>query len=171
MEGRDRKSRRAGAVAAVALAVLFFGVAPVIGDGLNQTATPNRPVVPGTVAATSAQVAASRMAGSAGAAAKPKLRRLTFESRVTDEPIVTEENKGSYVGVKCPKGSKAISGGVLNRYINLVVSSSAPNNPISGKYTPRTWWLTVTNANVDGQGGSLPWHGIVNCLKPVRLQK
>ncbi len=96
---------------------------------------------------------------------------MSLQSRVTDEPVVTEENRGSYVGVSCPKGSKAISGGVLNKYINLLVSSSAPNHPISGKYTPRTWWLTVTNANVDGQGGSLPWRGMVNCLKPVRLNR
>lgn len=169
--------RRAGSLAVLTAAALLFGVAPVVGDGLNRVATPSSPEAPATRVATSAQESAAgpllnRDAVSAtAAAANKKSKRVSLESRVTDEPIVTEENRGSYVGVKCPKSSKAISGGVLNKYINLLISSSAPNHPISGKYTPHTWWLTVTNANVDGQGGSLPWRGVVNCLKPVTLKK
>jgi len=27
----------------------------------------------------------------------------------------------------------------------------------------------VTNVNVDGNGGTLAWHGVVNCLSPVKL--
>jgi len=174
------------AAVSVLAAALTFGVAPVIGDGLNQKPLPNSPGTPPTVAASvnqasAAQVAGARIAGAtnttAGVAAKkntrkkPVVRRVLLKSRITEEPVVTEENKGTFVGVKCPKGYKAISGGVLSGFINLLVSSSSPNNPLSGKYTPRTWWLTVTNANVDGQGGSLAWRGVVNCLSPVTVRK
>ncbi|MCB0828899.1 MAG: hypothetical protein KDB62_08850 [Solirubrobacterales bacterium] len=173
----DRPFRTAGVAAALAAAAFLFGVAPVVGDGLNRIAVPASPALPATRAASSAQVAATGLSAgpaalsNATASGNGKRKRVSLQSRVTDQPVVTEENQGSYVGVSCPRGSKAISGGVLNKYINLIVSSSAPNHPISGKYTPRTWWLTVTNANVDGQGGSLPWRGVVNCFKPVRLAR
>ena len=173
-----RTRLRRGAAATVLVAAGFcLAVTPVVGDGLNRVAAPTSPVLVATRAASSTQVAGGgqqfdRAAlAAAQTAGNGKAGKVSLESRVTDQPIVTEENKGSYVGVKCPKGSKAISGGILNKYINLLVSSSAPNHPISGKYTPRTWWLTVTNANIDGQGGSLPWRGVVNCLKPVKLKK
>ena len=100
---------------------------------------------------------------------RPPLRWVTVSSRITAQEILTEEGKGTFVGIKCPNGAKAISGGVLSRYINLLVSSSAPNHPITRRYTPRIWWLTGTNVNVDGNGGTLPWQGVVNCLSPARL--
>ena len=169
--------RRAAAATVLATAGLWLAVAPVVGDGLNRVAAPNSPVLVATRAASSTQVAGGGQQfdraslAAAQTAGNGKAGKVSLESRVTDQPIVTEENKGSFVGVKCPKGSKAISGGILNKYINLLVSSSAPNHPISGKYTPRTWWLTVTNANIDGQGGSLSWRGVVNCLAPVSIRK
>ena len=99
-----------------------------------------------------------------------KNKPAVLDSRISTEPIVTEEGKGSFVGLKCPKDFKAVAGGVLSRYINLVVSSSSPNNPVSEKFTPNTWWLAVTNINVDGQGGSLSWRGVVSCMKPIKLK-
>lgn len=175
----DRRARRRRLTAAVIVlaAAFVFGVAPVVGDGLNHKPLPNSPVTPPTVAASVAQTSAARVAGPADAAAQTAakkrtvVRRVRLRSRITDEPVVTEENKGTFVGIKCPKGYKAISGGVLSGFINLLISSSSPNNPLSGKYTPRTWWITVTNANVDGQGGSLAWRGVVNCLAPVNVGK
>ncbi len=178
----DRASRRPRLVAAfsVLAAAFFVGVAPVVGDGLNQKPVPNSPVTPATVAASVAQTSSARVAGTGDTAArisagkkdkKRVVRRVQLKSRITEEPVVTGENKGTFVGVQCPKGYKAVSGGVLSGFINLLVSSSSPNNPLSGKYTPRTWWLTVTNANIDGQGGSLAWRGVVNCLSPVRIRK
>ncbi|MEX0620319.1 MAG: hypothetical protein WD181_01935 [Solirubrobacterales bacterium] len=160
---------------------LGFGVAPVVGDGLNQKPMPasplNQPTVlasvprstvagrlPPGVIPSGASAAADRAEASAG-------QQLTLRSRITKVPIVTEAGKGTFAGISCPKGYKAISGGVISGYINLLVSSSSPNNPLSGEYTPRTWWLTVTNADVDGQGGSLSWRGVVNCLSPVVLGK
>lgn len=175
-EGSVRRPKRA-AVAGVVTAVLALGVAaPVIGDGLNEHPSPAAELIASTSPATSAQVASARGLAPASVSAKKKrkkkrtvFRQVTMNSRITDQAIVTEEGKGTYVGIKCPAGSKAISGGVLSQYINLLVSSSAPNHPLTGKFTPNVWWLTVTNVNVDGQGGSLSWHGVVNCLTPVRL--
>ena len=155
---------------------LVIGVAPVVGDGLNQKPRPASPLTPPTVVASVAQsgvtgqvpigsiASGSRATASSGG-------KLVLKSRITKDPLVTEEGKGTFAGISCPKGYKAISGGVISGYINLLISSSSPNNPLSGKYTPRTWWLTVTNADVDGQGGSLSWRGVVNCLGPVILGK
>ena len=156
---------------------LVFGVAPTVGDGLNREAAVAPAPNVGTVPATKAQVAAGNVATSdAGISAvrkSSKVKPISIQSRITDSetPILTEEGKGSYVRLVCPNGSVAVSGGMLTSFINLVISSSGPNNPISGAYTPRTWWVTVVNANVDGQGGTLGWRGIVNCMSPVQLKK
>lgn len=172
------RARRLGVVAAVVAVGLAIGVAPVIGEGTNQQAEPNTTVIAATVPATQAQVAASGAGvNQAIASARKKnkaggVRPVYIESRITDsaQPIITEEGRGTYVGIKCPGGAVAISGGVLTSFINLLISSSAPNHPISGKYTPRIWWLTVTNSNIDGQGGSLAWRGLVNCISPVKIR-
>jgi len=168
----DKRRLRVAAAASVLAAAFAFGVAPVVGDGLNQQPLPASPLTPATVAASVGQSAAAGIPGIASARnRKGALRRVLLKSRITGEPLVTGEGKGTFVGVRCPKGYKAVSGGVLSGFINLLISSSAPNNPLSGKYTPRTWWLTVTNANVDGQGGSLAWRGVVNCLSPVGVRR
>jgi len=174
-DASGRRTRRTAAAAALAAALALGVAAPVIGDGVNESPSPAAGPVAKTSPATSAQVAGARGLAPATVSAKKKrkaktvLKRVTLNSRITDQAIVTEEGKGTYVGIKCPAGSKAISGGVLSQYINLLVSSSAPNHPLTGKFTPNVWWLTVTNVNVDGQGGSLSWHGVVNCLTPVKL--
>ena len=174
-----RFEARFGAVVALLTLGLVFGVAPTVGDGLNREADIAPAPNVGTVPATQAQVAASGITsnGAALSAAKKqqktKTRPISIQSRITDSeaPIMTEEGKGSYVRLVCPKGAVAVSGGMLTSFINLVISSSGPNNPISSGYTPRTWWVTVVNANVDGQGGTLGWRGIVNCMSPVKLKK
>ncbi len=171
---------RFGIVGGLVLLGLVFGVAPTVGDGLNREADIAPAPNVGTVPATQAQVAASTMAvnGAAISATKKnrkrgKVRAVSIQSRITDSetPILTEVNKGSYVRLVCPGGAVAVSGGMLTSFINLVISSSGPNNPITGGYTPRTWWVTVVNANIDGQGGTLGWRGTVNCMSPVRLKK
>ncbi|MGB0120909.1 MAG: hypothetical protein WBP55_08165 [Solirubrobacterales bacterium] len=173
-----RRYQRLGLVAAVLTIGLTVGVAPVIGDGTNRKATPNETILPATVPATHAQVA-SNGAGLSQAVTsgnkkkkKAKVKRVFVESRITDSatPIETDEGRGTYVGIKCPGGSVAISGGVLTSYINLLISSSAPNHPITGKYTPRIWWLTVSNSNIDGEGGTQTWRGMVNCMAPVKIR-
>lgn len=178
---RRRRRLRLGAAVAILAAGLSFAVAPVVGDGLNQKPLPASPLAQPTVLASVPQstvagkipigavVSGAPASGSrAGVSAG---RQMILKSRVTKDPVVTEEGKGTFAGISCPKGYKAISGGAISGYINLLISSSSPNNPLSGKYTPRTWWLTVTNADIDGQGGSLSWRGVVNCLAPVTLGK
>jgi hypothetical protein len=180
--GRSRRRRRLRLVALVILvAGLGFGVAPVVGDGLNQKPLPasplSRPVVVASVPQPSAArelpagIKLSGVAAGTGGGRTSASGQIVLSSRITKEPVVTEAGKGTFAGISCPEGYKAISGGVISGYINLLISSSSPNNPLSGKYTPRTWWLTVTNADVDGQGGSLSWRGVVNCLAPVKLKR
>lgn len=181
MIGRHTPTRLAIVGGLVALG-LVFGVAPTVGDGLNRQADLAPAPNVGTVPATSAQIAASTMATNGAALSatrknarkkRSKVQRVTIQSRITDSesPILTEEGKGAYVRLVCPGGAVAVSGGMLTQYINLVISSSGPNNPISGAYTPRTWWVTVVNANIDGKGGTLGWRGTVNCMSPVKLKK
>ncbi len=174
-----RRRRWAAGCGAVVAGMLLFVAAPVVGDGLNSSPGPAPVLVPETRPATSLQVAGAQGLASSGAIAsrsgksrqrnRSAVRRITITSRITNQEILTEEGKGTFVGIKCPVGAKAISGGVLSKYINLLVSSSSPNHPLTRKYTPNTWWVTVTNVNVDGNGGTLPWQGVVNCLAPARL--
>ncbi|MGB6057601.1 MAG: hypothetical protein WBF71_04995 [Microthrixaceae bacterium] len=182
---RDRfplvpRGRRLALALIVACGGLALVAAPVIGDGLNRSPEPASPRIAVTVPATEAQVAgagisvrgtvsAKKAARKAKKRKKPRTKPVMMRSRITTDAIVTEENRGTYVGIRCPVGSKAVAGGALSQYINLLVSSSAPNNPLTGQYTPRVWWVTVTNANVDGQGGSLSWRGVVTCLSPIAL--
>jgi len=172
-----RGARRRIAVGAVVLAgALAIGVAPVVGEGTSPIATPNEQLVVNTVPATKAQVAGSGTMSGAMISAKKKkkmAKKVEIESRITDSetPIVSEVNRGTFVGIKCPNGSIAISGGVVTSYIDLLISHSAPNNPLTGAYTPRMWWLTVTNANLNANDRPLPWRGVVNCMSPARVKR
>mgnify|MGYP003391505919 FL=1 len=176
-ESSENRRRRLaiGAATLTGMAALVFGAGPVVGDMLNGQPSPEASGPVATVVATQAQSTSSG-SGLAGASAKKtkvvyKNKPAILDSRISTEPVVTEEGKGSFVGLKCPKYFKAVAGGVLSRYINLVVSSSSPNNPVTEEFTPNTWWLAVTNINVDGQGGSLSWRGVVSCMKPLKLQQ
>ncbi|MGK2931366.1 MAG: hypothetical protein ACSLFD_01080 [Solirubrobacterales bacterium] len=179
VHARRRFKARFATVAGLLALGLVFGVAPTVGDGLNREADIAPAPNVGTVPATEAQVAASGITtnGAALSAVRQKrnqkVRAISIQSRITDSetPILTEEGKGSYVRLVCPGGAAAVSGGMLTRFINLVISSSGPNHPITGAYTPRTWWVTVVNANIDGEGGTLGWRGLVNCMSPVKLKK
>jgi hypothetical protein len=177
-EGNSRGRRRiaTGAITLVGIAGLVFGVVPVIGGIVNEGPTPAAESPVATVVATKPQVAGGSASASSVRKSQPtkviyKQKPALLDSRISTEPLVTEEGKGSFVGLKCPKYFKAVAGGVLSQYINLVVSSSSPNNPVDEKFTPNTWWLAVTNINTDGQGGSLSWRGVVSCMKPVKLQQ
>lgn len=196
MAGRVRSKFTAAVVAGgVAGAAVVLFAAPVIGGGVDRGPTPagklNGAGVMATVPATSAQVAgtaipavppgastpASGLVNPAKTAAKKVvrkkvvIRRVSLQSRITTNSITTGENEGTFVGIRCPAGSKAVSGGALSGYINLMISSSSPNHPVTGEYTPRKWWVSVSNVNLGGDGGPLSWRGVVNCLSPVKLAK
>ena len=74
------------------------------------------------------------------------------------------------MGLTCPRGYTAISGGAVTGFINLLVSHSAPIKPTGRqRYTPRTWWVAVTNVPIDTDAEDpLPWHPVVNCVNRVR---
>jgi hypothetical protein len=122
--------------------------------------------------ATRAEIAAAQLNGGTAKAREGKLRLKAWISR---RPIRTAPGASNFVGLTCPRGA-AISGGALTGFTNLVMSQSAPMYPGEppprfGKYTPRTWWVAVTNANFDGSDETLPWTALVNCLSPINVAR
>jgi len=182
-ESSTRRTGRAAAAGAAvggcAVALILLVVAPVTGKGTNTEPAPAPQVIAATHPITHAQIAGARGMASISATRKKHRQQKTTGAAshrptvtyvITDDPILTEEGKGTYIGVRCPAGSRPVSGGIVSSYINLLVSSSSPNKPtIDGKYTPNTWWLSVTNVNVDGNGGTLSWRAALTCLSPARL--
>ncbi len=179
--GRTRN--RALVVCGVVASGTALVVAPVIAESLSEGPQPPRGLEFGgvmkTVPATAAQAAGSSLPVVPGATVsarktrakkqkkKPWQRKLRYSSRITSDPITSGVNEGTYVGIRCPAGMKAISGGVLSGAINVWISSSAPNNPKTNKYTPGIWWVSATNSNIDGTNNPVSWYGVVNCLGPL----
>jgi hypothetical protein len=134
-------------------------LAPISVEPAHPLKVPTRPAT--------ASEAASAKLGSTSRTAKGG-NRITLKARISQMPIETDPRKSNFVGLDCPKGYVAISGGALTGFANLLMSQSVPINPRNGKYTPRTWWVSVTNSNLDGSGETLPWRPLVNCLKPIK---
>ena len=143
------------------------------GGTADLTSLRSEPVTPVKVdlrPATPAEAAAAQLKGPAAKARGGKLKVKAWISR---RPIQTGPGSSNFVGLECPNGT-AISGGALTGFTNLVISQSAPMYPGEppppfGKYTPRTWWVAVTNGDFDGSNETLPWTAIVNCLMPVKV--
>jgi hypothetical protein len=140
-------------------------LAPATSEPADPELVPTRP-------ATSAEVAAAQLKGVTPEASKGK---LTLRARISEDPITTRPNASNYVGLKCPQGFVAISGGALTGFRDLVISQSAPLYPGRegnfGKYTPRQWWVSVTNLGdaLGGSGDPLQWTPLVNCLNKTTV--
>jgi hypothetical protein len=151
-------------IGGVALGALATGgnadLAPISVEPAHPMKVPTQP-------ATAAEAGAAKL-GSSAMAAKGG-GRVTLKARISQRPIRTEPRKSNFVGLDCPKGYVAMSGGALTGFANLLMSQSVPINPQNGKYTPRTWWVSVTNSDLDGSHETLPWRPLVNCLKPIKL--
>jgi hypothetical protein len=128
--------------------------------GAHPVIVPSRPATQGEAAA----------AGLAKVSGKLGLRQVV-KTRISRNPIMTHKNQGSFTGLTCPHGFTAISGGAVTGFINLLISHSAPIKPTGRqRYTPRTWWVAVTNVPTDaGAADPLPWHPIVNCVNRIRI--
>jgi hypothetical protein len=97
--------------------------------------------------------------------------RTRVKTRISRNAITTNENSGDFVGLTCPRGYTALSGGAVTGFINLLISHSAPIKPTGRqRYTPRTWWVAVTNVPVDRNAEDpLPWHPVVNCVNRLKV--
>jgi hypothetical protein len=129
--------------------------------GMTPVRVASRPATPGEVAA----------AGLANAGKRSLLGRQTVKTRISSHAITTNKNSGDFVGLTCPRGYVAISGGAVTGFINLLISHSAPIKPTGRqRYTPRTWWVAVTNDPIDHDAEDpLPWHPVVNCVNHVKV--
>jgi hypothetical protein len=129
--------------------------------GANPVKVPSRPATQGEAAA----------AGLSGVVAKARSRRQTVKTRISSRAVMTRKNRGDFIGLTCPRRYVALSGGAVTGFINLVISHSAPIKPTGRqRYTPRTWWVAVTNIPVDaGAEDPLPWRPVVNCVNRLRV--
>jgi hypothetical protein len=165
-----RRSLVLGLVLVGAGALLgYLAAAGAIGSGAARPQAGATPVKVASRAATGTEVVAA--AGVDGLATKGLLRP-TVKTRVSRHAIRTEPNKGSFIGLTCPRGYVALSGGAVTGYSDLLISHSAPIKPTGRqRYTPRTWWVAVTNIPVDGTTSALPWHPVVNCVNRLNVGK
>jgi hypothetical protein len=163
----SRRSLVVGLVLVAAGALLgYLAAAAATGSG---AARPEAGATPVKVASRPATQAEASAVGPAKLA--PKLgARLTVKTRVSRQAITTQPNKGSFVGLTCPRGYVALSGGAVAGFNDLLISHSAPIKPTGRqRYTPRTWWVAITYVPVDGSTSPLPWHPVVNCVNRIRV--
>ena len=103
---------------------------------------------------------------------KSSSRRQTVKTRISSHAVRTDSESGDFIGLTCPRGYTALSGGAVTGFTDLVISHSSPLKPTGGhRYTPRTWWVAVTNIPVDGNKQRLPWYPVVNCVNQLRVGK
>jgi hypothetical protein len=143
----------------------YLAAAGATGSGATRPATGATPVKVASRPAMQGEVAA------AGLSKVALLRGQTVKTRISSHAIMTNKNSGDFVGLTCPRGYTAISGGAVTGFINLLISHSAPIKPTGRqRYTPRTWWVAVTNDPIDPDAEDpLPWHPVVNCVNHLRV--
>ena len=127
----------------MALGVLvgYLVAAGATGSGAARPEAGATPVKVASRPATRGEVAA------AGVSKITLLRGQTVKTRISSHAIMTNKNSGDFVGLTCPKGYTAISGGAVTGFINLLVSHSAPIKPTGRqRYTPRTFRLSSSTA-------------------------
>jgi hypothetical protein len=145
----------------------YLAVAGATGSG---AARPEAAATPVKVASRPAARSEAVAAGLAKLAPKLGLR-VRMKTRISRHAIMTDKNSGDFVGLTCPHGYTALSGGAVTGFINLLISHSAPIKPTGRqRYTPRTWWVAVTNVPTDPDAENpLPWHPVVNCVNRIRV--
>jgi hypothetical protein len=165
---RSRRYVVLGVVLVVAGALLgYLAAAGATGSGSARPETGAAPVKVDSRPATRSEAAAAEVAKVSG-----KLGlRTRLKTRISSHAIMTNENSGDFVGLTCPRGYTALSGGAVTGFINLLISHSAPIKPTGRqRYTPRTWWVAVTNVPVDRNAEDpLPWHPVVNCVNRLKV--
>ena len=165
----SRRSVILGAVLVMAGALIgYLAAAGATGSGAVRPVPAADPVIVPSRPATQSEASAAGLTPLSG---KITLRRQLVKTRISRNPIMTRKNQGSFTGLTCPRGYVAMSGGAVTGFINLLISHSAPIKPTGRqRYTPRTWWVAVTNVPIDqGAADPLPWHPVVNCVNRVKV--
>lgn len=165
---RSRRYVIVGMVLLTAGALLgYLAAAGAIGSGAER---PEAGATPVKVASRPATRSEATAAGLAKVTAKLGLK-TTVKTRISSHAIMTNKNTGDFVGLTCPRGYTALSGGAVTGFINLLISHSAPIKPTGRqRYTPRTWWVAVTNVPTDQDAEDpLPWHPVVNCVNKFKV--
>jgi hypothetical protein len=164
-----RRALIAGTAMVAAGALIgFFAAGGAAGPSAARPEAAAKPVMVASEPATRSQVAA---AGLAKTTSKRRQGRFTVKTRISRKAIKTAPKAGGFIGLTCPRGYTALSGGASTNTIDLLISHSAPIKPTTGHYTPRTWWVAVTNAAIDGSSAALPWRPVVNCVNRLRIGK
>ncbi len=166
---RHRRYVIVGMVLIAAGALLgYLAAAGATGSG---AARPEAAATPVRVASRPATRSDAAAAGLAKVAPKVLGLRITVKTRISSHAIMTNKNSGDFVGLTCPRGYTALSGGAVTGFINLLISHSAPIKPTGRqRYTPRTWWVAVTNVPTDPDAEDpLPWHPVVNCVNRFKV--
>jgi hypothetical protein len=146
----------------------YLAAAGATGSG---AARPGAGAIPVQVASRPAAAGEAAAAGVAAVASKRLLGKATVKTRISSRAIMTNKESGDFVGLTCPRGYVALSGGAVTGFINLVISHSAPIKPTGRqRYTPRTWWVAVTNVPTDPDAEDpLPWRPVVNCVNKLKV--
>jgi hypothetical protein len=164
-----RRALIAGTAMVAAGALIgFFAAGGAAGPSAARPEPAAKPVRVASQPANRSQVAA---AGLAKTTPKRRSGRLTVKTRISRHAIKTAPHTGDFIGLTCPRGFTALSGGASTNTIDLLISHSAPIKPTTGHYTPRTWWVAVTNAHIDSSMSELPWRPVVNCVNRLRIGK
>jgi hypothetical protein len=167
LRARPRRSVILGLVLVAAGALLgYLAASGATGSGAARPEAAASPVKVALRPATGSETAAS----SSKLLTKGLLRRQTVKTRVSRHAIMTGPGKGAFVGLTCPRGYVALSGGAVTGFNDLLISHSAPVKPTGRqRYTPRTWWVAVTNIQSNNGADPLPWHPLVNCVNKIRV--
>ncbi len=146
----------------------YLAAAGATGSGAARPQPGAKPVKVASRPAIQGEAAAADLAK---LAPKARSRRQVVKTRISSRAIMTRKNHGDFIGLTCPRGFTALSGGAVTGFINLLISHSAPIKPTGRqRYTPRTWWVAVTNVPIDaGAEDPLPWHPVVNCVNRIRV--
>jgi hypothetical protein len=164
-------SRRAVIIGVALLAAgALLGYLAAAGATGSGAARPEPGATPVKVASQPATPGQAAAAGLDTVSSKILSLRLTVKTRVSRHAIRTQPNKGSFVGLTCPRGYIALSGGAVAGFNDLLISHSAPIKPTGRqRYTPRTWWVAMTYVPVDGSSSELPWRPVVNCVNKIKV--
>ncbi len=163
-------SRRRPWILAVVLVAAGGLLGYVAASGATGSGAPRPQAAASPVKVPSRPATGSEAAVASEVQAKGLLGRQTVKTRVSRHAILTGPGKGAFVGLTCPHDYVALSGGAVTGFNDLLISHSAPVKPTGRqRYTPRTWWVAVTNIQTNGGADPLPWHPLVNCVNRIRV--
>lgn len=156
------RARTRIALACAALALFAAGalVGTSLGGTAPQTYSEDGIVTPQMRPATAAEAAGAPARAAGAGTARQEVR--VFSTR---NPVTTEPDGGTITKLTCPRRFKAISGGIVNNFRDLVMAASTPINPANGRYSPRNWFVAARH--IGPTTTPLTWQPVIVCLNRV----